>query len=362
MNRLISMVVIGLAAACGSSASNTPSATSAPAQSAQTTTPPAVEPAFVHASTFGGLVRGVAALGLDVPYKERDCLLGADANEVTLGVAPAPALKTMPEAPMHLAEALAASTGHARVLTRWGQRGGEPFDLLVATFTPLPPSALANPVVVAVITRTGIVLRETEQVLAVAPLTHDDAALWLLERTSRGPFTLLVTAEAETPAIEVHALLRALPSSVRDVALAVALDPATSLPSTAPQAPDARMHCPDGLPEPPASAPEGDLPSASIVRSMTAIHERLQRCLANTTGPGTVGGKVTLALRIADTGNVSASCLVEDAIHDNILAACLTETARTATFSRPTPVGFVDVHIPLSLAPSSDPSPRVVCE
>jgi hypothetical protein len=206
------------------------------------------------------------------------------------------------------------------------------------------------------------VVRETEQVLAVAPMTHDDAALWLLERSARGTFTFVVTAEAETPATEVHALLRALPSSVRDVALAVALDPATSLPSTAPQAPDARMHCPDGLPEPPASAPEGDLPSASIVRSMTAIHERLQRCLANTTGPGTVGGKVTLALRIADTGNVSHSCLVEDAIHDNVLAACLTETARAATFSRPTPVGFVDVHIPLSLAPSSDPAPRVVCE
>lgn len=362
MNRLILALAIAQAAACGASAGHAPSSTPVTPHADETTTAATAEPAFVRASNFGGLVRGIAALALDVPYRERDCLLGADANEVTLGVAPAPALKTMPEAPTHLAERLARSTGHARVLTRWGQRGGEPFDLLVATLTPLPPGALGNPIVVGAVTRAGVVVRETEQVVAVAPMTHDDAALWLLERSAGGTFTFVVTAEAETPATEVHALLRALPSSVKDVALAVALDPETNLPSTAPQAPDARMHCPDGLPEPPASAPEGDLPSASIVRSMTAIHERLQRCLANTTGPGTVGGKVTLALRIADTGNVSHCCLVEDAIHDNVLAACLTETARTATFSRPTPVGFVDVHIPLSLAPSSDPAPRAVCE
>lgn len=349
--------------ACGGSPPVTPTTGhDAPVTS---TTEPAnnVPTTRVSAINFGGVVRGIQGLITGTQHAELGCLLGMNGDQAVLGVAPAPALGTVPEAPMHLAETLSPPATHARVLTRWGQRGEAPFDLVVATLTPLPPQALANPMVVMVITRSGILVRETDGAPSSAPaMTHDDAAVWLLERTSRGPVTVIITAEAESPATETHALLKALPSSVKHVALAVALAADTRLPDSTPQAPDARSHCPNGLPEPDANAPEGDLPSASIVRSLSFIHEPLQRCLANTTGPGAMGGKVVLALRILDTGNVSDTCLFEDAIGDNVLAACLTETARTATFSRPHPVGFVDVHIPLSLSPVSDPPARPVCE
>ncbi len=357
--------------ACGGSQSGTATTNhNQPTTHRIASTPPAspASPATrIHAINFGGLVRGIQGLIDGTPHADLGCLLGVDATDggaqVALGVTPAPALGTVPEAPMHLAEGLAQPATHARVLTRWGQRGEAPFDLVVATLTPLPPQALADPMVVLVITRVGVVVRETDGTpTAPAALTHDDAAVWLLERTARGPVTVIVTAEAEAAATDVHALLKALPSSVKHSALAVALAPDTRLPDNAPQAPDARTHCPNGLPEPDANAPEGELPSASIVRSLSFIHEPLQRCLANTTGPGAIGGKVVLALRIVDTGNVSDTCLVEDAIGDNVLAACLTETARTATFSRPHPIGFVDVHIPLSLSPVSDPPARPVCE
>lgn len=364
MNRWLPLG-LGLLIGCGGTtptSSTTSSAAESGSESDVTATP--VAPTTRIASVnFGGLVRGAQALTDAATHADLGCLLGAQGDSIALGTAPVSALSKLPDAPMHLAETLGAASMHARVLTRWGQRGTEPFDLLVATMTPLPPLAAADPMVVFALTRNGIFIRETDQASSTAtPLNRDDAVLWLLARTARGPVTVIVTAEAEVASADVHALLQGLPSSVRHVAIAVALASDTRLPSIAPQAPDARVHCPDGLPEPAANAPEGDLPSASIMRSLTFIHEPLQRCLANTTGPGAIGGKVTLALRIADTGNVAETCLVSDEIHDNVLAACITETARSATFSRPHPIGFVDVHVPLSLSPVFDAPPRAVCE
>lgn len=363
MNRRL-VVGLSVLVGCGSStpAPNTPEAATERATTAPVTNAVAATTRIASVN-FGGLVRGAQALTDPTTHAELGCVLGAEGDGFALGTAPVSALGTLPDAPMHLAETLGATAMHARVLTRWGQRGGEPSDLLVATMTPLPPHAAVDPMVVMALTRSGVFLRETDAPsTTTTALSRDDAMVWLLARTARGPVTVIVTAEAETATTEVHALLHALPSSVRHVALAVALAANTRLPSNAPQAPDARVHCPDGLPEPTQDAPEGDLPSASIMRSLTFIHEPLQRCLANTNGPGAVGGKVTLAIRIADTGNVSDTCLVEDAIHDNVLAACITETARSATFSRPHPVGFVDVHVPLSLSPVFDAPPRAVCE
>jgi len=317
----------------------------------------------VSSANFGGLIRGIQGLAEPTQHAELFCLLGLDGEQAALGTLPLSALSVLPEAPMHLAESLQGAPTHARVLTRWGQRGNEPLDLLVATFTALPPQATADPIVVLAITRLGIFVRETDRpTTAVNPLTSSDALLWLLERTAQGAVTVIVTAEAEVESTQVHALLRSLPSSVRHVALGVALAADTRLPAVTAQAPDASIHCPDGLPDPPADAAEGDLPSAAIMQSLSAIHESLQRCLASTSGPGAAGGKVTLALRIVETGRVTDACLAEDAIHDNVLAACITETARTATFPRPMPVGSVDVHIPLSLAPIADAPPRAVCE
>lgn len=320
----------------------------------------------VSAVNFGGVVRGIQEMTDPTQHAEFNCLLGLEADPVAqaaLGTIPVSALNVLPEAPMHLAESLQSTASHARVLTRWGQRGAEPFDLLVATFTALPPRAVADPIVVLAITRAGIFVRETDRpTTAVSPLTHDAAALWLLARTAQGVITVIVTAEAEIATTDVHALLRSLPSSVRHVALAVALAADTRLPTVATPVPDARMHCPAGLPDPPADAAEGDLSTTVIMQSFAAVQESLQRCLANTGGPGAAGGKVTLALRIADTGHVSDACLVQDAIHDNVLAACITETARTAVFPRPMPDGSVDVHIPLSLTPIAEAPPRAVCE
>jgi hypothetical protein len=128
------------------------------------------------------------------------------------------------------------------------------------------------------------------------------------------------------------------------------------------QAPSLQLLCNEGLPEPAAGRGEGELAAAAIVQALTPVREAARACLQDATGPARAGGRVTLALRIGETGVVEHACLLQDGIGDATLGACVLQSARSARMPAPAPPGFVDVHVPLALTPESLPQPRALCE
>ena len=67
-------------------------------------------------------------------------------------------------------------------------------------------------------------------------------------------------------------------------------------------------------------------------------------------------------MRIGPDGRVSEVCVVESEHPDPTLHACLVRSARAVAFDAPSPAGFVDVQLPLVLAPLPVQRQRALCE
>jgi hypothetical protein len=87
----------------------------------------------------------------------------------------------------------------------------------------------------------------------------------------------------------------------------------------------------------------------------------VQNCLAKSGLGATASGKMTLALRVTADGQVQHACVFEDEVQQAPLTQCLLQAARQLVFARPDPPGFVDVHLPLKLAPVLSPPQKPVC-
>jgi hypothetical protein len=116
------------------------------------------------------------------------------------------------------------------------------------------------------------------------------------------------------------------------------------------------------LPAPAPGSPEGDLDAKAIVAQLGPLRAAAEACLAHARGPASAGGRLVLALRIAADGRTQQACLMEDAIGDAALAGCVIDAANALRFPAPSPAGFVDVHLPLALAPEGPPMQRALCE
>jgi len=125
---------------------------------------------------------------------------------------------------------------------------------------------------------------------------------------------------------------------------------------------DAAALCPDGLPPPPDGSPQGSLRPDRIVASLGPLRQGAEACAGATTGPGAAGARVALAMRIGPDGRLADVCVSEDSAGDPQLRVCLVRTARAVAFEAPDPPGFVDVQLPLVLAPRDSERQRPLCE
>src|SRR5262249_40567563 len=157
-----------------------------------------------------------------------------------------------------------------------------------------------------------------------------------LERLLAAPHndvaTLYLSAEATTPVAKLIELTRGLPNG-RPIALASVLPLGTHVPPAAARG-DAQL-CSDALPEPAAKRAEGELSANAIMAEIGPLREDAQRCFNQAVGGARAGGRLTLAFRIAEHGEVETACLVSDSIGSPDLASCVTESARKLRFPNP---------------------------
>lgn len=274
------------------------------------------------------------------------------------------AVRPLPASPDDLDDALEAEPGPVNVLTRWGAFGsGDPahpsFSAVTST---LPPRR--EPALVWVVTERGVYARSSREAARdVEPVPVAQLAATIPDPESIG--ALFVTAESGTPISRVADVLALVPPALAGrVALAVPLAPGTRLPTPPREAElDARAGlCPNGLPELPADAPSGDLRPDAIVQSLGPLRQGAETCVSSTQGPGALGGRVVLALRIGPDGRVSDACAVEDATNDAVLRECLLRAARATAFPAPEPPGYIDAQLPLTLAPLASQRQRPLCD
>jgi hypothetical protein len=116
------------------------------------------------------------------------------------------------------------------------------------------------------------------------------------------------------------------------------------------------------LPAPDPSSAEGELDPKAVVGALAPLRSAAETCLAHVRGRASAGGRLVLALRIAADGRTQQACLLQDPLGDAMLAGCVIDAALALRFPSPSPAGFVDVHLPLALAPQGPHAQRALCE
>jgi hypothetical protein len=330
----------------------------APNASAATATDPRELP--LHA-TFADLVDAARKLDESASgHSAAGCLLRAGKHfslqaEIAAGVRP------LPSAPAELVSALEQAAGPAAVLSVWGSQPGETLEIALTAFTLTTTRAATEPALAVFLTRKGAYLRGASTVVRAHPESMPIATLgtWLGQAPLADAHTLYVSAEAAIPLEAVQALLTLVPEHF-EVALAVALPKATRLPAAV--RPSHELLCPEGLPELGADEAEGSLPTPALLRTLAPLRDAALACALSTGGRASLGGHLRLALRIGKDGRPSELCLSQDEISEPLLRRCIVESARGFRFPAPSPVGFVDVELPLQLTLAGPSQQRPLCE
>jgi hypothetical protein len=288
------------------------------------------------------------------------CVLSAAPSGYRLGADLMTALQPIPDPPAELDAALQAGAGPLAVLSAWGVLGTPGGTLVLSAFTATPPQRLRTTPSALLLTESGAYLRAGGRRSSEddGPLPPEGALARLEADPDLAAGPLFVSAEAAVPLSALAALLQALPAE-RAVALAVVLPAGTQLPAES--AGLGALACAAGLPEPEAERPEGEIDARALSEVLRGLIPEGERCLQNARGPGRAGGALTLGLRIAADGSAEHACVIAGDLRDPVLVGCVLEAVRSARYPTPSPAGFVDVHAPLRLEPTSWPEPRPYC-
>jgi len=302
-------------------------------------------------ATAGCLLRGSGAVG-DAWRFEADVAV---------------AVRPLPAAWDDYDDHLRAHRGPARILSRWGQTRAEPYSLALATLTSTVPVDPTLPAAAVVLTDAGAYVLGTAQSSAPAVSAVPTARLVEALRTLQpggAPAMVAVTAEAALPLASLRDALAVLAELGVPIALAVPLAPDVRLPADPVVSPDVaeRGLCGRGLPEPPASAVEGDLAQSVVVAALAPLRDAAARCMSTATGRAASGGRLDVTLRIGADGTVTEACAVRDDVLDPALRICVLEAARALRFPLPSPTGYVDLALPLRLAADTTLAQRPLCE
>ncbi|MDB4972828.1 MAG: hypothetical protein JWN48_1169 [Myxococcaceae bacterium] len=284
------------------------------------------------------------------------CLLMQTASDFRLQGELSSAVRPLPLPPEDLDEPL-KSAAHVELLGAWGRHGDGNGKLALAAFTSSAPTPLAFALL---LTDRGIALRSPSG-SHVSPVDGLDLAGALATLSQVDPERragVFVTAEASVPLSELYRVLSGLTSSERQVTLAVSLAGNTALPLPL-SATTKSVRCPDGLSA--TSEPEGSLPASAIVEALAPLKERAGDCLSRGDARGAAGGRLTLAMRIAESGHVQEACVSTDQLDDPGVAKCVIDVAGQLVFPRPNPGGVIDIELPISLQASPQPAQHATC-
>lgn len=317
--------------------------------------------ALASDAPFSELVRAVRTLAQrGDTHASADCVLSDTSHGYRLEAELMLALDVLPDPPVELDALLQHDHGPLALVTGWGVLGVPDASLVLTSFTATAPQRLRAPPAALVLTDQGAYLRTGARAALEGdgPLPPEGA----LQRLQADPLfaasPLFVSAEAGIPLSALAALLQALPPE-RSVAFAVALPSGTRLPAQSIES--AQLACPNGLPEVDPERPEGEIDARALSAALQALQPETERCLSNASGAGRAGGAFTLALRIAAGGSAEDACILAGDVRDPSLIACVLQAVRAARFPKPSPAGFVDVHVPLRLEPTGWPEPRPYC-
>ncbi len=310
------------------------------------TRPPASARDLAADATFAELV---AAARRQDDLRDQDssagCLLRA--HPLRLEADLAAAVRPLPEPPASLTGRL----DRVAVLTRYGAIGEPDAPLGLVAFTTTRPAAGAAALVL-VISARGLSLGRTGQA------RFDEIDPSRLASLDDGSSLVFVTASADVPVSELVRVLAALPAMPGRVALAVALPGGTRLPAVASEEVETAPIC---ALEPMPDEAWGDLSVEALRSGVAPLAERARLCAGTTNGPGALGGRVVLSMRIDPRGRVSEACVSEDETNDGVLRACLVAAARELGFPAPSG-GAVDVALPLRIEPGLTHRQVALCE
>lgn len=274
-----------------------------------------------------------------------------DARVLNLAGEITSALRPLPQPGDDLEPALERDVT-VNLLSLFGRHGDAPGALTFAAFSAAPPTREAAALIA---TDHGYYVRGTS---AGAPtLNRQPLATALAALSAQRDATLFVAAEAHVPLAELLQALAALRERAQPAVLAVNLAPNTTLPERRAVQGDAL--CPEGLGD--TDAPQGELSVAALQGGLAALREHAAECLSEADARGAAGGRLELALRIGAAGQVEAACVTSDETGDARLRACLLRHARNLTFPAPSPLGSVDVQLPLGLRALAAAAPPLLC-
>jgi TonB family protein len=312
-------------------------------------------------ATFGDLVRTARLLA---ERGQRDsssaCMLRGAGGGYVLEADLMPAISGASEAPSEL-DARLQEGGRVAALTAFGVHGDATAPNALEAWTAVAPERLSTSFVLLALTDEGVYLRAEppRPSASTAALTLDAVAAALGATQAEGaPATCYVTAEPEVALEQLAQLLSRVPASCQAV-LGTLLPAGTKLPAppTAVEPP----RCPEGLPELPAIAVEGELPVPVLRQGLSAVSPGALRCLQYAPAVAAAGISIDLALRINPRGLVDRVCVLESSVTNVPFETCVLEAARNARFDPPSPAGYVDVHAPLSLVAERWPVQRGFC-
>jgi hypothetical protein len=312
-------------------------------------------------ATFSDLVAAARRLDdLRDQESEAGCLLRVGDGGTRFDADLAVAVRPLPPAPPDLDARLANDRGPVRILTRFGAYGSSPAQMgLVAIATTLPPTRGVG--LALFLTDHGAYARRTDRAGGERDASRIE---WILERTPWNEFDLVaVSAEATVPVTALVAFLRQLPASLAGrLTLATPLPEGTRLPDPAVVGEGAESAdlCAEGLPELPEEAAEGDLPPDRLRAGLEPLVRAAELCVGTSVGSGAAGGRVRVAMRIGPDGRVEGACVREDTTGDPTLRACLVRAAQALAFDPPG--GYLDLALPMTLAPGAPQRQRALCE
>jgi len=140
------------------------------------------------------------------------------------------------------------------------------------------------------------------------------------------------------------------------LALAVLLPADTGLPAAKP--PASADACPQGLPAVDEGIALGDLARDAVMPAIADLRSDITRCLGSLRLAET---RVVVALRIGENGSAERACFVDNGGLDERTASCVLLVAGALQTAAPSPLGVVDLHLPLTLTTEPLAAQRGLC-
>lgn len=258
----------------------------------------------------------------------------------------AAAVRPLPEPP----PSLSARFDRAVLLTRHGAIGEPTAPLGLVAFTTGRPAAGVQSAKVLVVTQRALYVGGTDRA------RFEEIDPTRLASLDDGHTPLFVTADAEVPLRTLAAVLERLPAMPGRVAFAVALPADTRLPAPPELSVETAPIC-----ELPEAEDAGTASREALRAGLAPLIERAGLCAGTTEGPGALGGRVEISLRVGARGRVVDACVSADETDDGVLRACLLAAARELVLPVPSGGETYALAVPFAIAPGVSHRQLALC-